>query len=72
MTGRERTKDVGRYGFAWGPMDVTRLSHIEGRGYLLEVSTEHAHIQIHVTEKGRAITVYSGSPGMDNPVWRES
>lgn len=46
------------YGFNWGPMKVERLIHVEGRGYVLEIRTEHATVQIHVTEKGRKIKPY--------------
>ena len=48
------------YGFDWGPMSVTRMADIEGRGYVLEITTDHARLQIHVTEKGRKIT--AGEP----------
>lgn len=47
---------TNRYGFDWGPMSVTRLGYIEGRGYLVEVTTDHARMQVYVTEKGRKIT----------------
>ncbi len=43
------------YGFDWGPMSVQRLTHLEGRGYVLEIRTDHARLQVHVTEKGRRI-----------------
>ena len=47
-----------KYGFDWGPAKVERLAHIEGRGRVLEVRTEHARVQVHVTEAGRKINVY--------------
>lgn len=50
------------YGFDWGPMSVTRCCHIEGRGYVLEVTTDHARVQINVTEKGRKITTHPLGP----------
>lgn len=50
--------DDERYGFRWGPMVVTRLVHIEGRGYALEVKTDHKTMQIFVSEKGRVIKAY--------------
>lgn len=43
------------YGFEWGPMTVTRICHIEGRGYVLEVKTDHRSVQIYVSEKGRVL-----------------
>jgi hypothetical protein len=50
--------DARRYGFEWGPMRVTRMAHIEGRGYCIEIATEHARLQVLVSEKGRKITTY--------------
>lgn len=50
--------EAAQYGFRWGPLDVTRLAHIEGRGYVLRIITDHQEMQIHVTEKGRKITAY--------------
>ena len=32
---------VTRYGFTWGPMIVTRLCLVEGRGYSLEIVTPY-------------------------------
>jgi hypothetical protein len=50
--------EVTQYGFRWGPMEVERLVHVEGRGYALEVKTEHASMQIYVSDKGRKIKAY--------------
>jgi hypothetical protein len=44
------------YGFLWGPMKVTRMAHIEGRGYSLEISTDHVRMQVYISEKGRVIS----------------
>jgi hypothetical protein len=46
------------YGFDWGPMKVERLAHIEGRGYVLSVKTDHAEMQVYVSEKGRVVRPY--------------
>lgn len=46
---------VTKYGFCWGPMIVTRLAHVNGRGYSLSIETPHAEMQVYVTEKGRKI-----------------
>ena len=46
---------VTRYGFTWGPMIVTRLCHVEGRGYSLEIVTPYQSMHVYVTEKGRKI-----------------
>ena len=43
------------FGFEWGPVEITRLAHIERRGYLLEVRTKRQSMQIYVSEKGRKI-----------------
>lgn len=51
MTGSE----AWRYGFPWGPMIVTRATHVPGRGYVLEIKTEHQSMQVYVSEKGRKI-----------------
>lgn len=51
-----------RYGFVWGPAHVERIAHVEGRGRVLEVRTDHARIQIHVTEAGRKINVHRLPP----------
>jgi hypothetical protein len=50
--------DAWRYGFRWGPMKVTRLAHIDGRGYVIEVATDHKAMQILVSEKGYKIKPY--------------
>lgn len=51
------------YGFLWGPMEVLRVAHVEGRGYVVEVRTEHAKLQVYVTEKGRRVEAYRPSGG---------
>ena len=43
------------FGFRWGPMLVERWTHIEGRGYVLVIQTEHALLQVYVSEAGRVI-----------------
>lgn len=47
------------YGFEWGPMEVTRLMHAQsgerGLGWLLEVGTKYAAVEIYVSDKGRVI-----------------
>lgn len=51
------TDDVDAFGFRWGPMHVERTAHVEGRGYILTVKTDHARIEVHVTQAGRKINV---------------
>lgn len=48
-------EEAWRYGFPWGPMTITRLAHIPGRGYALEIKTLHQSMQVYVSEKGRKI-----------------
>lgn len=51
-----------QFGFDWGPIKVERLCHVEGRGYSLEVRTDHARVQLGISEKGRKITVHELEP----------
>jgi hypothetical protein len=48
-----------RWGFEWGPMQVSRVCHIEQRGYVIDIRTPHASLEIYVTEKGRKIEARS-------------
>lgn len=48
----------GAYGFLWGPMEVERSCHVEGRGYALTIRTDHQEMQVYVSEKGRVIEAY--------------
>jgi hypothetical protein len=47
-----------QYGFDWGPMQVERLAHVEGRGYALMIRTKDCELQVYVTEKGKKIKSY--------------
>ena len=49
---------LSKYGFDWGPMTVERTGHIEDRGYALTIETDHARIEVYVTEAGRRIRVF--------------
>jgi hypothetical protein len=51
-----------RFGFDWGPMKVERLAHIPGRGYVVQIGTEHVSVQVYVSEKGRKVTAYEPRP----------
>lgn len=46
------------FGFDWGPLSVTRLTHVEGRGRVLEVKTAHRTLQVYVSEAGRSLRVF--------------
>ena len=57
----DQTRDNGtvtRYGFTWGPATIERCAWIPGRGRVLEIRTEHARLQVHITEAGRRITAH--------------
>jgi hypothetical protein len=60
---KETTADgPTRYGFRWGPVAVDRLAHVEGRGRVIEVRTDHARIQVYVSEAGRVIRTTELAP----------
>lgn len=44
------------------PFWVTLNLHIPGKGYSLSVHTDHAEMQIYVSEKGRVIRAYEPRP----------
>lgn len=46
------------YGFTWGPARVERMAHVEGRGYVLGVTTDFGQMQIYISETGRVIRSY--------------
>lgn len=54
-----------QYGFTYGPATVERVAHVEGRGRTIEVRTDHARIQVYISEKGRKIEVYPLAPYTD-------
>ena len=49
---------ITRYGFEWGPMTVTRMIELEGRGRVVGIDTANRRLQIHVSEKGQRIRVW--------------
>ena len=62
MTGRATSNrvwptsdDAHRFGFEWGPMRVVRCAHIEGRGRVIVIATDHAELEVFVSEKGHKI-----------------
>jgi hypothetical protein len=50
------------YGFDWGPAKVERACHVDGRGYVLEIHTQHARLQVYISEQGRKIKPYPLEP----------
>jgi len=50
-------EDVHKYGFRWGPVDVTRL--FSGRSHhVVGVDTDFHHVQICVSNGGRKVHVF--------------
>lgn len=47
--------EVTTYGWRWGPMEVTRMAHIDGRGYVVGLDTPSRRVQIYVSEAGRSV-----------------
>jgi len=47
-------------GFDWGPMAVTRLARLEGRGYVLGIRVGERRLQVYVSEKGHSVRVFDG------------
>ena len=52
---RPRRPEIETYGFEWGPMSVVRATHIEARGWFLLITTDHAEMEVHVSEAGHRI-----------------
>lgn len=73
----ERYRDVRRhpldgytpYGFKWGPMEVSRVIHVPGRGRALDIWVTDDHgtrqrVQIYCSDAGRKVRVFLGSHEM--------
>ena len=43
------------FGFQWGPAQVVRTVHVEGRGRVITIYTGHRTLEVFVSEKGRSI-----------------
>lgn len=53
---------ITQFGFTWGPCEVIRACHVEGRGYSIIVkTTEHREVEIYVSEKGHSLKVFERS-----------
>lgn len=46
------------FGFKWGPAHIHRICHIEGKGRLLSVKTEHGCIEVWISEKGKSLRAF--------------
>jgi hypothetical protein len=61
VTPTPRGDDESRYGFAWGPLVVERVAHIEGRGYSVQVRPRGKYepaVEVFVSEQGRSWSVW--------------
>lgn len=56
----------GSYGFAWGPLAVTRMAEINGRVVLSITTDAGREIHIYASRTGRSLRVFS--PG--GPEWK--
>ena len=56
------------YGFTWGPMEVYRTAWVPGKGRSLTIRTDHASIQVAVSEKGRKIRVFGDMASFEGNV----
>lgn len=45
------------HGWRWGPVTITRLASIDGRGVVLDVSTEAGSIEVWASPSGQSMTV---------------
>lgn len=46
---------MSEYGFEWGPLEVRRVAHIEGRAYVLVVDTGFELLEIYVSEDRKSV-----------------
>lgn len=47
--------EITDFGFTWGPVTVTRMAHIPGRGYVIGIDAGSKRAQVYVSEKGRSL-----------------
>ena len=51
----------------WGPIRVSPMTHIEGRGYAVGIDTPYVSLQLWVSEQGRNIRVWRGNDELIRP-----
>lgn len=59
------SSEVTRFGFNWGPLIVERMTHVPGRGYVVELRPEgerdnHRLVEFYISEKGKVVKIYAG------------
>ena len=58
--------EVTKYGFRWGPMEVTRAC-ADGRYHTLLIFTDHQELQVSVSPTGRSIRVHKSKRSKPPP-----
>lgn len=59
MADTSQSRDgLTEFGFRWGPMEVSRMAHVEGRGFVIGVNTDHRRCQLYVSEGGRSVRLW--------------
>lgn len=54
------------YGWRWGPITITRIASIEGRGVVVDLSTEAGSVEVHATPSGQSMTVEVRQTDLDD------
>lgn len=63
-----RKSERTSYGFVFGPLNVERVSNVEGRGVCLKVETEHKVVYIYASPAGRSLRVFENNETEMKPV----
>jgi hypothetical protein len=55
------TVHPGLYGFAWGPVSVTRFASYAEKGWVIvDLSSKKTNVQVYVTKTGKMRVYYDG------------
>jgi len=60
---------VTKFGFTWGPIRVTRVSHVEGRGYVVSITADGTELEVYISPKGRSVRVFDKVSGIEWAPW---
>ena len=61
LEARPTAEDSGgptEFGFRWGPMEVTRMAFVPGKGRVVGINTPSHRCQLYVSEAGRSIRLW--------------